>query len=124
MEKIKQHIKKCKELYKQNEDWIKKLDYVFGKSVQEYDPKTFGEFLAEYKRLKGRHSINQYIENLNMFLKITHDIFITGDARQYEGAKTFWKSRDECFECFVGYMGSLVEAHRYFNSVNNIKVYT
>ena len=83
----------------------------------------FEDFLAEYKRLKGRHSRNQYIDNLNMFLKITFNSY-NGDARHYDGAKTFWNSRDEAFNCFVGYLGSLAEAHRYFRSVNNIKVYT
>jgi len=124
MTKGKTHIHQCKELYKQNEEWIKKISYIFGKSFHIYDQIVFEDFLIEYKRLKGRHSRNDYIDNLNMFLKLTFSSYCYGDMRQYAGAKTFWRSREESFNCFVGYLGSLAEANRYLESVDNIKSYT
>ena len=119
MKELKDHIKKCKELYNQNKDWVE--GEVFKNPC---DEDMLNKFLNEYKILKGRHSSFKYTENLNVFFKLTFDSYVHGDQRKYEGAQTFWETRQECFDCFVGYLGSLSEAHRYFDSVNNVRAYT
>ena len=119
MKELKDHIKKCKELYNENKDWIEKEKF-----DRPCDIETLFKFEDEYKRLKGRHPIHKYTENINMFFKLTFIAYGHGSMEKYEGSKTFWKDRQEPFDCFVGYLGSLAEAHKYFNSVDNIKGYS
>ena len=119
IKEVKDHIKKCKDLYNGNKDWIEKTTF-----ETPADKETLYKFISEYKKLKGRHSTDKCIENLKMFFKLTFIAFGHGSMEKFEGSKTFWKTRQEPFDCFVGYLGSLVEANRYFESVDNIKGYS
>jgi ribosomal protein S18 len=119
MKELKDHIKKCKDLYNGNKDWIEKTTF-----ETPADKETLYQFINEYKRLKGRHSTDKCAENLKMFFKLTFIAFGHGSMEKFEGSKTFWETRQESFDCFVGYLGSLVEANRYFESVDNIKGYS
>lgn len=119
MKELKDHIKKCKEIYRLNKDWI--TGELFSSPA---DKELLDKFFQEYKILTGRHPSYKYTENLNVFFKLTFIAYGHGSMEKYEKSKTFWDSRQEAFDCFVGYMGSLTEAHKYFNSVNNVKPYT
>lgn len=115
----------CIKLYNQNSHWInciKIIDQVPPKILN--DSETFYKFYEEYKKLGGKVGYWTYDKNLRMFFKITFPT-ASGYLKKYEKADDdHWNSREEAFNCFVGYIKNYPEAVRYFKSVDNIYRYT
>lgn len=114
----------AKAIFKENEEWIMdanvKTDYPLP------DPKEDSEtpkFFGEYKRLGGKDELERYTDNLRTFFKITFGTYVNGDlSKPIEGKS--WVDQSEAWMCFVGFIGSIREAKRYFASVDNIHAYT
>jgi len=120
----KRTLNLAKTIFKANEQWIMdpniKTDYSLP------DPKEDSEtlkFFEEYKRLGGKDELEKYTDNLRIFFKITFRIYVNGESdKPIEGE--YWVNRSEAWMCFVGYIGSIEEANRYFDSVDNIHAYS
>ena len=114
----------AKTIFKANEQWI--MDPNVKTDYTPPDPKEDSEtpkFFEEYKRLGGKDEQEKYADNLRIFFKITFDSHVNGDlSKPIEGK--YWVNRNEAWICFVGYIGSIKEARRYFASVDNIHAYT
>jgi hypothetical protein len=114
----------AKEIFKKNEQWI--MDSNVNTQYPLPDPEEDSEtlkFFEEYKRLGGKDELEKYTNNLRTFFKITFESYVNGDlSKPIEGES--WESADEPWMCFVGFMQSLEEAKRYFESVDNIHPYT
>lgn len=113
-----------KELFKENEQWI--TDSNVKTQYPLLDPKEDSEtlkFFEEYKRLGGKDELEKYTDNLRIFFKITFGTYVNGDlSKPIEGKH--WLNGNEAWMCFVGFMDSIEEAKRYFDSVDNIHPYS
>ena len=114
----------AKAIFKANEQWI--MDPNVKADYPPPDPKEDSEtpkYFEEYKRLGGKDGLEKYTDNLRTFFKITIGSHVHGDSGKPVEGK-YWISRDEAWMCFVGFIGSIEEAKRYFASVDNIHAYT
>ena len=89
-------------------------------SCKEVEP--FPQWFAEYRRLDGGHTEEEFAKNLDMFFEITMNIYVSGDPQKPDG--TFWESREEAYEYWVRKISSPVEAARYFDAVDTVTAYT
>ena len=67
----------------------------------------------EYIRLGGESNSDVYIENLEVFISLTHDSFICGDG-----------SKKYTYRKWIKYIGSKKEADLYFKSIDNVERYS
>jgi len=114
----------AKTIFKKNEHWIMdsnvKTQYPLPDPKE--DPETL-KFFEEYKKLGGKDKFEKYADNLCTFFKITFGPYVDGDLSKAVKGEC-WESVDEAWMCFVGFMQSVEEAKRYFQSVDNIHAYT
>ena len=106
----------ARELYNRNKEWLEKEE----RPERSQDMK----FFEEYKKLGGKHSLDIYLKNLDMFFKMTFSEFVNGELRTTpEGL--IW-DRDLGMSCFWASLGweDKDEANKYFDSVDNIHSYT
>ena len=123
----KEFLLECIDIYEANKDWL--LDFAIQdeyvdeseKYVNE-DPESTLLYFNEYKRLKGKDDFEKYKERLRMFFRITSNAYISGDCSKQNGEE--WNGSKETWQCFVGYIGKIKEAKRYFASVDNIHAYS
>lgn len=114
----------AKAIFKVNEEWI--MDPNVKTNYPIPDPEEDREtpkYFEEYKRLGGKDELERYTDNLRIFFKITFNSYVNGDLSKPIEEKC-WVDQSEAWMCFVGFIGSIKEAKRYFASVDNIHAYT
>lgn len=111
--------KKQIKIFKNNEYWISKLKVPFDMSDEELN-KSYNE----YKRLGGGDEKDTYKENIETFYKITFNSYIMRTSFKTDNEKDGnWKDKNECWNCWCGYIGCKLEAGLYFESIDNIHSY-
>jgi hypothetical protein len=73
------------------------------------------EYYKEYIKLDGKHNIELFNYNLNVFFSITQEAFTGGNIVI---------TRDKAFNKWKTFIGSLKEANLYFDAVDNITSYS
>ncbi len=78
----------------------------------------FDDYFTEYKKLGGKKTKKQYMENMEIFFNETWDIFIQGNAVYYE-------TREDALEA-VKQIAKISdkELELIFDSIDNITSYT
>jgi hypothetical protein len=103
-------------LCKDKDDFIKNQDsFDFTDKDNSNSNDMNEDWFKEYVRLGGKHSIEVFLYNKNIFEAITLDAFIFGDC-------VF--SRDECFTKWIKFIGSKKESLLYFHAIDNVTAYT
>ncbi len=108
-------IKDLINLFKENQSWIESTPLP-GVADEHID-----RMYEEYQGLGGKHSKKTYTKNFDIFLKITHYPYIRKELRKYASCplEHAWKSKEEAFQCFIGYIEDVDEAIYYFYSADN-----
>ena len=75
-------------------------------------------YFKEYKKLKGRKSKKDYLENLDIFLTETMDIFVFGEHTKYDNRSDSMYAVAEIANI------SISEVNKILESVDNIDSYT
>lgn len=118
-------VKECMNLYKENEFWIfDSGNYPYDGVVPEDD--MMEKFYSEYTNFGGKHSLMKFKGNLTTFLRITFEAMVTGDMKKHKNlpSGSFWNTRQETYECWVGYLKNFTEANRYWEAINKVAPYT
>ena len=78
----------------------------------------YDDYFIEYKKLGGKKTKKQYMENMEIFLGETWDIFIQGDTRYHETRKEALEAVQQRAKI------SYNELDLIFKSIDNITAYT
>lgn len=112
-------FKKQIKIFEENKEWI------FREEPKIIGEDAFEEFYAEFERLNGLDDKETYRKNLAVFYKITFTEFVIGHCWKTDDEKDgSWKTRQECWDCWCGYIKNRIDAQLYYDSVNNIHIYT
>lgn len=77
------------------------------------------EMYKNYKELKGKHSFDTFLKNLEKFYEFTMRAYVWGEYDE-DGPQ----SREEAYGLWVSYIKSPKEADRYFEAVDNFSAYS
>jgi hypothetical protein len=77
------------------------------------------EIYKNYKKLRGKHTFDEFLKNLEKFYDFTLSAYVLGEYDE-DGPQ----SREEAYGLWINYVGSPQEASRYFRAVDNFSAYT
>ena len=111
---------KSLKIYNSNSLWLN-----WNESPVTLSDGMFLNVMKTYNELGGQtKSVEKFKRHLDMFFKITFNLFVHSNfVKRKEHATDTWFTKDECFMCFVGHLGSYKEALRYLWAVDNVKQY-